>query len=155
MQETWFQFPSQEDLLKKEMATYSSILAGKSRRQTSLAGCSPWGLEESERTGWLRSHAGVSPLDVLVMASLCLLVPTWTLLTGSTPTLGLLVLMTDNNSQLPLPLENSPQPNRRLHAQEATTTTTTAELSQRRPTWGHKSLPPTPPHPVPLHLFVA
>ena len=42
--------PSQEDPLKKEMATYSSILAGKSHGQTSLAGCSPWGREESDRT---------------------------------------------------------------------------------------------------------
>ena len=32
-----------EDLLEKEMVTHSSILAGKSYRQRSLAGYSPWG----------------------------------------------------------------------------------------------------------------
>ena len=31
-----------EDPLQKEMATHSSILAGKSRAQRSLAGYSPW-----------------------------------------------------------------------------------------------------------------
>ena len=34
--------------LEKEMATHSSILAGKSHGQRSLAGCSPWGREESD-----------------------------------------------------------------------------------------------------------
>ena len=33
----------QENLLEKEMATHSSILAGKSHGQRSLAGYSPWG----------------------------------------------------------------------------------------------------------------
>ena len=32
--------------LEKEMATHSSILAGKSHEQESLAGYSPWGHEE-------------------------------------------------------------------------------------------------------------
>ena len=32
------------------MATHSSILAGKSHRQRSLAGCSFWGHKESDRT---------------------------------------------------------------------------------------------------------
>ena len=38
----------QEDPLEKEMATHSSILAGKFHGQRSLAGCSPWGCEESD-----------------------------------------------------------------------------------------------------------
>ena len=39
-----------EDLLEKEMATHSSILAGKSHGQRSLAGYSPWGHRESNTT---------------------------------------------------------------------------------------------------------
>jgi len=38
----------QEGPLEKEMATHSSILAGKFHGQRSLAGCSPWGCEESD-----------------------------------------------------------------------------------------------------------
>ena len=41
MQETQVQSLSQEDPLEKEMVTHSSILAGKSRGQRSLAGHSP------------------------------------------------------------------------------------------------------------------
>ena len=36
--------------LEKEMATHSSILAGKSHGQRSLAGYSPWGHQESDTT---------------------------------------------------------------------------------------------------------
>ena len=43
MQETRVRFLDQEHLLEKEMATHSSILAGKSHGQRSLAGHSPWG----------------------------------------------------------------------------------------------------------------
>ena len=39
-----------EDLLEKEMATHSGILAGKSHGQRSLAGYSPWGHRESNTT---------------------------------------------------------------------------------------------------------
>ena len=44
MQETQVQSLGQEDLLEKEMATHSSILAWEIR-YSSLAGYSPWGRE--------------------------------------------------------------------------------------------------------------
>ena len=50
MWETWVQSLGQEDPLEKKMVTHSSILAGKSPGQRSLAGCSPWGHKESEMT---------------------------------------------------------------------------------------------------------
>ena len=43
MQETRVGFLGQEDPLKKEMATHSSILAGKFRGQRILSGHTPWG----------------------------------------------------------------------------------------------------------------
>ena len=43
MQETQVRFLGWEDPLKKEMATYSSILARESHGQRTLAGYSPWG----------------------------------------------------------------------------------------------------------------
>ena len=42
-----------EDLLKKGMATYSSILAGEFYEQRSLVGYRPWGHKESDTTEWL------------------------------------------------------------------------------------------------------
>ena len=52
MQETWV--PSLgywEDSLEEGMATHSSILAWRNPHgQRSLAGCSPWGHEESDTT---------------------------------------------------------------------------------------------------------
>ena len=39
-----------EDPLEEEMATCSSILAGESHGQRSLAGYSPWGRKESDMT---------------------------------------------------------------------------------------------------------
>ena len=48
MQET--QVQSLEDALEKEMATIPVFLPGKSHGQGSLAGCSPWGHKESDRT---------------------------------------------------------------------------------------------------------
>ena len=42
MQETWVQSLHQEDPLKGEMATHSSILAWKSHVQSSLVGYRPW-----------------------------------------------------------------------------------------------------------------
>ena len=42
--------PGQEDPLEREMATHSSILAGKSHGQRSLVGYSPWGCKESVTT---------------------------------------------------------------------------------------------------------
>ena len=50
MQETSAGSLDQEDPLEKEMATHSSILPGKSRRQRSLAGCSMWGLRHDLAT---------------------------------------------------------------------------------------------------------
>ena len=46
-----------EDPLEESMAPRSSIPAGESHGQSILAGCSPWGLEESDLTEatW---HAG-------------------------------------------------------------------------------------------------
>ena len=46
------QVPSldREDPLEKEMATHSSILAGKFHGQKSLVGYSPWGCKESDTT---------------------------------------------------------------------------------------------------------
>ena len=40
---TWVRSLCQEDPLEEEMATHSSILAGKSNGQRSLEGCSLWG----------------------------------------------------------------------------------------------------------------
>ena len=43
----WVQSLGREDPLEKEMATHSSILAGKSHGQRSLVGYQPWGHKES------------------------------------------------------------------------------------------------------------
>ena len=48
----WIQSLGQEDPLQKEMV-HSSILAGKSHGQRSLAGYSPWGHKELDMTEWL------------------------------------------------------------------------------------------------------
>ena len=45
LQEAWVQSLGWEDSLEKEMVTQSSILAGKSHRQKSLAVYTPWGLK--------------------------------------------------------------------------------------------------------------
>ena len=50
VQETRVQSLSQEDIVEKEMATHSSILAWKSHGWSSLAGYSPWGCKESDTT---------------------------------------------------------------------------------------------------------
>ena len=50
MWETQVQSLGQEDLLEKEMATHSSILARKSHGWWNLVGCSPWGYKESDTT---------------------------------------------------------------------------------------------------------
>ena len=49
-QETLVQFLGQEDLLEKEMATHSSIFAGKSHGQRSLVGYSSWNHKEADTT---------------------------------------------------------------------------------------------------------
>ena len=48
MQETCVQPLGWEDPLEKGMSTHSSILAGESHGQRSLAGSSPWGQKESD-----------------------------------------------------------------------------------------------------------
>ena len=48
--------PEWKDPLQEEMATHSSILAGKSRGQRSLVGYSPWGDKELDTT----EHASLS-----------------------------------------------------------------------------------------------
>ena len=54
--ETWVRSLGWEDLLEKEMATHSSILAWKkSHGQRSLVGYSPWGHKETDTT----EHTGM------------------------------------------------------------------------------------------------
>jgi len=50
MQETWVQYLGWEDLLQKEMATHSSLLAWRIPWKRSLAGYSSWGRKESDTT---------------------------------------------------------------------------------------------------------
>ena len=50
MQETQVRSWGQEDPLEKEMATYSSILAGEFHGQRSLTGYSSWGFNELDMT---------------------------------------------------------------------------------------------------------
>ena len=56
IQEMQIRSLGQEDPLEKEMATHSSILPGKSHGQRSLAGYSPWGLKESDKTKGLNNN---------------------------------------------------------------------------------------------------
>ena len=55
--ETQVRSLGQEDPLEKEMAAHSSILAWKTPRWRSLAGCSPWGRKESDTTEQLHNSA--------------------------------------------------------------------------------------------------
>ena len=50
MQETQIQSLGREDLLEKEMATYSNILAQKILGWRNLVGYSPWGRKELDTT---------------------------------------------------------------------------------------------------------
>ena len=50
MRETQLQSVGREDLLEKEMATYSSILAWKIPWTEEPVGYSPWGRKESDTT---------------------------------------------------------------------------------------------------------
>ena len=50
MQEMWVQSPGQEDTLEEEMQPAPVLLPGESHEQRSLAGYSPWGCKESDRT---------------------------------------------------------------------------------------------------------
>ena len=53
VQETQFQSLDWEDPLEEEMALTPIFLPGKSHRQRSLAGYSPWGHKELDTTEWL------------------------------------------------------------------------------------------------------
>ena len=50
IQETWVRSLGQKDLLEKEMATHSSILAWRIPWMRSLVVYSPWGRKESDTT---------------------------------------------------------------------------------------------------------
>ena len=56
MWETQVQSLGQEDLLEKEMATHSSILAWKIPWMEEPVGYSPWGCKESDTTEQLHFH---------------------------------------------------------------------------------------------------
>ena len=56
MRETWVPSLGWEDPLEEGMATHSSVLAGESRGQRSLAECSSWGHKESDTTERLSTH---------------------------------------------------------------------------------------------------
>ena len=56
MQETWVQSLGQGDLLEKELATHSSILAWKSPWTEELVGYNAWGRKEADRTEQLHFH---------------------------------------------------------------------------------------------------
>ena len=56
MRETRVRSLHWEDLLEKEMATHSRILAGESHGWRSLVGYSPWGRKESGTTEQLHCH---------------------------------------------------------------------------------------------------
>ena len=56
--ETQVQYLGQEDLLEKEMATHSSILAWKFHGWRSLAGYSPWGRKELDTTEECKIYLG-------------------------------------------------------------------------------------------------
>ena len=65
MQETWILSLGWEGPLEKEMAAHSTIfLSGESHGQRSLAGNSPQGHKESERTEWLSTHCIVCAFGV-------------------------------------------------------------------------------------------
>ena len=70
MQETQVRSWGQEDPLEKEMATYSSILAGEFHGQRSLTGYSSWGCKESDTTERLSLMLHVSYGLPMLVASL-------------------------------------------------------------------------------------
>ena len=57
MQETQVRSLGQEDLPEEGIVTPSSILAGASHGQRSLAGPGPWGCKESDTTEVEEQHA--------------------------------------------------------------------------------------------------
>ena len=71
---TWVGSLHQEDPLEQEMATHSSILAGKSHGQRSLVGYSPWGHRESYMTEHPSIHGNYmrSSISMCYMHTYCL-----------------------------------------------------------------------------------
>ena len=53
MKEMWVQPLGWKDHVEKEMATHSSILAGKPHKQRNLVGYSPWRRRDLDTTEWL------------------------------------------------------------------------------------------------------
>ena len=73
-QETWVPSLGEDDPLEKGMATHSSILAGESHGQRSLAGCSPWGHKDSDTTEQLTHRPSQeTPLPETSCSALALL----------------------------------------------------------------------------------
>ena len=68
MQEMWVRSLGWEDPLKKEMATHSIFLPGKSHGQKCLVGYSPWGHKELDMTEWLNDKNATS----FFYSSICL-----------------------------------------------------------------------------------
>ena len=70
MQETRFPSLGQEDPLEKEMATHSSILPGEPQRQRSLAGYSPWGHKQLDRTERLTTSTCICEMTCFLLYTL-------------------------------------------------------------------------------------
>ena len=69
MQETWVQFPGQEDLpLEKGMATHSGILAWRIPWTEEPGGYSSWGCKESDMTKQITQPAAVRRSSLTLMA---------------------------------------------------------------------------------------
>ena len=68
MRETWVRSLGQEDLLEKEMATRSSILAWEIHGRRSLVGYGPWGRKEWDTTE--RLHFTIQSYILIIKPSL-------------------------------------------------------------------------------------
>ena len=64
MRETWVQSLGREDLLEKEMATHSSILAGRIPWMEEPGGLQSTGRKESDMTERLHFHFSLSKVDL-------------------------------------------------------------------------------------------
>ena len=67
MQKTRVQSLGREDLLEKEMATHSSILAWKIPWMEEPVGYSPWGRKELDTTEWLHFHSSGGHAHLLIV----------------------------------------------------------------------------------------
>ena len=65
MQETWVLSLAWEDLLEKEMATHSSILAWKYHEQKNLVGYSPWSRKR------VRHYMATKQEQVILSINIC------------------------------------------------------------------------------------